>query len=169
MVQLSRDTDEIDGPKNRHLRTYEEHRKQGLVLLNKLVEASRDCLRDVAKSMFKFLKDSSRLKTKLEEPHRSAPYAIKGPERKLFEVRNGVGGMRRERKEWSKEENEIFLKLADGNHSAKDIADALMIRTPQDVHDHNKWLNSKLREEGKQRRVLKREPRKHKHASESTD
>ena len=150
---------ELEEEEDGKVPSFETRRKDGLVWLNKTLERNPDSATELASDMYKQLQQAKRLKTTLKPPKIAKPYIPIGPERKIIISRGITGKPIRERKEWAKEEEEIFIRMADAHATPREIADALYIRTPDDVRLHNRYCNEKRAQEGIPPRKLARTPK----------
>ena len=121
--------------------TSNELRKMGLRLVNQRLQQNPRSAPLIAQEMFKMLQQANKIKVQLKPVKLPALYVCKGPQRKIIETVNGKH--RRERKEWAEEEERIFMSGILNLKTAKQIADKLYIRTPEDVRLHLRAVNYK--------------------------
>ena len=115
-------------------------RKAGLAIVNKRLDQFPESAPQIAEEMYLMLQKNKKIKTVLHIPHRTV-YHCKGPSREMITTRNGK--QRRKRLEWSEAEEAIFEAGIIGEKTAREIADALFIRTPEDVRLHVRAENEK--------------------------
>ena len=116
-------------------------RNKGMKVIDRRLEADPDCAPTIAEEMYSMLQSKNRLKTELRTDYHRTQYVCKGPSRPMITTK--LKKKRRVRTEWAKEEEAIFQNGVLNHKTAREIADALFIRTPEDVRLHLRTENKK--------------------------
>ena len=126
------------------LQSWYSLRNKGMKLVDQRLEADPDCAPTIAEEMYSMLKAKNRLKTELQTEYHLAKYICRGPARATVTTKGNK--QRRVRTEWSEAEEKIFQAGVTSHKTAREIADELFIRTPEDVRLHLRAEN-KIRAE----------------------
>ena len=124
--------------------SYNSLRKKGLEIVDRRLESNPDSAPIIAEEMYTMLREEGKLKCKLRSDYYRTPYICKGPPRPMMKTRSDRP--RRERREWAEEEEAIFEAGLIRNKTAREIADDLFIRTPEDVRLHLRAENKRRAE-----------------------
>lgn len=120
---------------------YNSMRKKGMEIVDRRLQSNPDCAQEIADEMYTMLKEKNKIKGELRTDYYRSKYTTKGPKRRT--IMTSQDKTRRVRVEWSKEEEEIFQAGLRSNKTAREIADDLFIRTPEDVRLHLRAENQR--------------------------
>ena len=127
------------------LETYNSLRMKGMGIVDRRLKSNPNSGPAIADEMYSMLKAKDKLKTTLPTDYYRTDYICKGPTRQS--ITTALNKKRRARIEWSKEEEAIFEAGLIQKKTAREIADDLFIRTPEDVRYHLRALNKKRAQE----------------------
>ena len=119
-------------------------RNKGMKLVDQRLQADPDCGPTIAEEMYSMLKAKDKLKTELPTEYYRTTYICRGPARPTITTKGNKE--RRVRREWSEAEEKIFQAGVTSHKTAREIADELYIRTPEDVRYHLRAENKKRAE-----------------------
>ena len=127
------------------LQSFNFLRKRGMKLVDQRLAADPDSAATIAEEMYSMLKAKNRLKTELRKEYHVERYICRGPVRQTITTKGNQ--QRRVRAEWAEAEEAIFQSGVMSHKTAREIADELFIRTPEDVRLHLRALNKKRAEQ----------------------
>ena len=116
-----------------------DSRKLGRDIIDKRTENNLEEVSRAADDLFKLLEQHGKLKKELKEPQKAKEFPTDDAFRTILVTQKTI---RRQRIEWSDEENKIIRRAVKRGFDNVEIAKILSIRTPRDVYSHIQSLNS---------------------------
>ena len=143
-------------------RSPRRERVLGMILLDHKLKQEGNCYSKTAHELKTIVEHAGRIPTSLPEPQ-NREFILKGTAPEIITRSNGM--MVGKRRDWSKEENNIFRDCLRSHTTLAECASKLHIRTPKHVSAHLTILNRHRRRSGKPPLHFRRQRKKNRRLS----